>query len=161
MKPGIAKTWLGADRVAALLFLLVVAFYGWQTWQFTATMQSDVVGPSFYPRVLALAGLVLGLMLLFKPAASAAGEDSDAPPPQRDLGAVAPALLLLGYVFALQQAGFPLATVVFLAVSFRLLGEGNWWRAAGWSLMFTATIFAIFYYGLGLKLPLGPLVFLK
>ena len=128
MKPGIAKTWLGADRVAALLFLLVVAFYGWQTWQFTATMQSDVVGPSFYPRVLALAGLVLGLMLLFKPAASAAGEDSDAPSPQRDLGVVAPALLLLSYVFALQPAGFPLATVVFLA-------SGCWARGTGGALL--------------------------
>jgi len=161
MKPEAEKSWLSADRVAALLFLSVVAFYGWQTFQFSATMQADVVGPSFYPRVLALAGLVLGFLLLLRPAVTEAGEEADAPLPQRDLGAVAPALLLLAYVLALQPAGFPLATAVFLAVSFRLLGEGSWWRAVCWSVMLTVAIFAIFYYGLGLKLPLGPLAFLK
>jgi putative tricarboxylic transport membrane protein len=152
------KRWrrLSADRVAALLFLALVGIYGWQGTQFTAALQVDVVGPSFFPKVLTAAGVLLGLFLI----GSATGRQSESErdkPRRDDRAALTPAALLLGYIIAFEPAGFPLATFVFLIMGFKYLGYPSWSGAAAWGLTVTALAWLVFYVGLDLRLPLGPL----
>ena len=64
--PSGVKAWLSGERITALLFLGLVAIYGWEGSKFTAALQVDVVGPSLFPRILTVAGLLLGLILLIK-----------------------------------------------------------------------------------------------
>jgi putative tricarboxylic transport membrane protein len=141
--------WLTADRVAALLFLAVVALYGWGSTALSAALQVDVVGPGFFPKILAVFGLVMGLLLLFQREARRKAECGSA-----DSGSaftsLLPALLLLGYVLALEPVGFPLATLVFLTVTFRYLGHPGWLSASLLSAVVTAVIFGLFFVGLDL-----------
>jgi len=152
--PGI-KAWFSGERIVALLFLGLVALYGWEGSKFTAALQVDVVGPALFPRILTVVGLLLGLTLLIK--ATRRKTEEDGMGAGQHLIVLAPVLLLLGYVLALEPVGFPLATAVFLAVSFKYFGQPSWKGAILYSLVITASIFLLFYYGLDLKLPLGPL----
>lgn len=158
--PAKRRTRLSADRIAALLFLAAVAIYGWQGAQFTAVLQVDVIGPSFFPKILTAAGVLLGVLLLVSGTEQKATTSGDAPA-RGEFVALAPAALLLAYILALEPAGFPIATVVFLAAAFKYLGHPSWAGAVVYSVVATAVTFLVFYVGLGLRLPLGPLGFLK
>lgn len=149
------KAWFSSDRVAALLFLVVVALYGWQGSKFTAALQVDVVGPTLFPGILTAAGLVLGLVLLVN-APRRRPEDA-AEGLRGQLVVLTPVLLLLGYALAFEPAGFLVATVVFLTVSFKYFGQPTWPGALLYSLCITAVVYLLFNYGLELKLPPGLL----
>jgi putative tricarboxylic transport membrane protein len=149
------KKFFNADRIAALFFLVLVALYGWQSTQFSTALEVDVVGPSFFPRILAVFGLVLGILLLIGRADETSGGGNEGTPSQ--LVAMTPAALLLGYVLVLEPVGFPIATVVFLAATFRYLGYPSWKGALLLAAIITAVIFGLFYIVLDLRLPLGVL----
>lgn len=153
--PSGINAWFSGDRVAALLFLALVALYGWEGSKFTAALQVDVVGPTLFPRILAVAGLLLGVILLVK--APRRQADEKAIGAREHFAVLVPILLLLGYALALEPAGFPLATAVFMAVSFKYFGQPSWKGAILYSVAITLIIFVLFFYGLDLKLPLGPL----
>jgi putative tricarboxylic transport membrane protein len=153
--PSGVKAWFSGDRIVALLFLGLVALYGWQGSKFTAALQVDVVGPALFPGILTVVGLLLGLTLLIRAPRREAEEGTMGA--RHHLVVLIPVLLLMGYVLALEPAGFPLATAVFLAVSFKYFGQPSWKGAILYSLTITAVVFLLFYYGLDLKLPLGPL----
>ena len=145
--------WLTPDRIAALLFLAAVALYGWGTTTLSAALQVDIVGPGFFPKILAVFGVVLGVTLLFQRGKQRRSTDEDS---GSGFTSLLPALLLLlGYVLALEPVGFPLATLVFLAVTFKYFGHPGWLGASLLSAVITVAIFVLFYVGLDLKLPLG------
>ncbi len=143
-----------ADRLTAILFIGFVAVYGWDGARLTASLQVDVIGPAFFPKILAALGLVLGILLFVRAAPRAAAPQDDAESGS-DLAALVPAALLLAYVLAFEPLGFPLATVVFLAVSLRYLKHPGWPSAIGISIAITAALWGLFSTALGLKLPLG------
>ncbi len=72
-----------------------------------------------------------------------------------------PAALLLGYVLVLEPVGFPIATLVFLAATFRYLGYPSWKGALLLAAIITAAVFGLFYIVLDLRLPLGVLAGLR
>lgn len=161
MKP--VATFLSPDRIAALLFLALVALYGWDASNLTASLQADAIGPTFFPKILTALGLLLGLLLLLRASPRQAAEKAElsdaaqtaASSRGSDLKALAPAGLLLAYVLAFVPLGFPLATALFLLAAFRYFRHPGWLSAALYSLVLTAALFALFRYGLALKLPLG------
>lgn len=147
------KAVLTADRVAALMFIALALLYGWDAARLTPSLQGDVIGPTFFPRILTVLGIVLGVLLFLQGAPSKA---KNAPEGSgSDLIALVPAAMLLVYVLTLEWLGFPLATALFLVVTFRYLGHPGWLGAAGYSVVITAAVFVLFYFALGLKLPLG------
>jgi len=152
-RPERMKKVLTADRLAALVFMLLVLLYGWDASKLTASLQGDVIGPTFFPKILTVLGIVLGVLLFLQGAPGkpegASGESGS------DFAALVPAVMLLVYVLSLEWLGFPLATVLFLAVAFRYLGHPGWPGAAGYSVVITGVVFVLFYFALGLKLPLG------
>lgn len=142
-----------ADRVAAIVFLAFVAAYGWEGARFSAALQVDVVGPAFFPKILTVAGAVLGLVLLL-------GRGEAQKEPEQDgagshLTALVPVLLLLAYVLLLVPVGFPLATTAFLTVTFRYLGVPSWGSALLYAVAIMAAAFLLFHVALEVRLPLG------
>jgi len=148
---------LNADSTAALVFLAVVALYGWEGARFSAALQVDVVGPAFFPKILTVTGLILGVLLLFGRAPDAERNQEAAARAGTHLIALAPALLLLAYVLLLVPLGFPLATTAFLAVTFRYLGHPGWKGALLFAVVITAAAFSLFHMVLEVRLPLGVL----
>jgi putative tricarboxylic transport membrane protein len=147
-----ASRFFSADRIAALIFLVLVAVYGWEGSRFSAALQVDVVGPALFPKMLTVAGFMLGVALLIGRGEekSGAGESW-----KSHFQALAPVLLLLGYVLALVPVGFPLATTVFLTVTFRYLGHPTWRGPLLLATVITAAAFVLFHVMLEVRLPLG------
>lgn len=146
---------LGGDRIAALLFLGVVLIYGWGGTQLTASLQGDVIGPAFFPRLLTVLGILLSVLLLVQGAHAAkkdkAGDEGS------DMTALVPAAMLLAYGLVFEPLGFLLATPLFLVIAFRYLGHPSWAGIFGYSAAVTAVVFGLFQYLLDIRLPLGPL----
>lgn len=146
---------LTPDRIAALLFIAATVVYGWQGAKFTAALQADVIGPAFFPKILTGAAVILGVILLFQRGGKKLEEEDRGD--RHYIAVLTPLVLLLAYALAFEGLGFPLATVMFLTVCFRFLGQPAWAGAFGWAVGITAVIFVTFQYALDLKLPLGLL----
>lgn len=146
---------LGGDRIAALLFLGVVLIYGWGGTQLTASLQGDIIGPAFFPRLLTALGILLGILLFVQGVPSA--KKAKAEDEGSDITALVPAAMLLAYALVFETLGFLLATPLFLVIAFRYLGHHSWVGIAGYSAAVTAVVFGLFHYLLDIRLPLGPL----
>ena len=130
---------MALDRWIALVFIAFCAAYGYLAF-FTMDellppfMQRNPVWPSTFPKILAIMGIVVGLIVLF---GLEHHETKDAEPDAAEINYrrlheynLGQALALLGlmvvYAFALRPAGFLLATTIFLAGGSAILGERKW-----------------------------------
>ncbi len=155
---------LGGDRIAALLFLAVVLVYGWGGTQLTASLQGDVIGPAFFPRLLTVLGILLGILLFVqgvpavkKDKAGNEGNEVEEGGKGSDITALVPAAMLLAYALVFESLGFLISTSLFLVITFRYLGHPSWAGIVGYSAAVTAVVFGLFHYLLDIRLPLGPL----
>ncbi len=126
---------MGLDRYIALIFLLVCAIYGYTAF-FTMDhglapiMQRNPVWPSTFPKVLSVAGILVGLWILL--GFEKSGTSSKAEIDYRRLTdyKLGQAILLLAlmvvYALVLRPAGFLLATALFLILTSAVLGERRW-----------------------------------
>ena len=129
---------MALDRWIALIFVLFCCIYGYAAF-FTMDqllppfMSRNPVWPSTFPKVLAVLGIIVGLVVLLgfeKPSGStqpAAGDIDYRRLWEYNIGQ---ALLLLGlmvlYALMLRPAGFLLSTTLFLAGGSAILGERRW-----------------------------------
>ncbi len=127
---------MALDRWIALIFVTFCCIYGYAAF-FTMDqllppfMQRNPVWPSTFPKVLAVLGIIVGLIVLF--GIEKADETSKEPSPTdinyRNLREykVGQALMLLGlmvfYALMLRPAGFLISTTVFLVAGSAILGE--------------------------------------
>ena len=129
---------MALDRWIALVFIIFCCIYGYLAF-FTMDdllppiMRNKPVWPSTFPKVLSIAGALLGLVVLL--GLEGKGEDKD--PAATDIDYrrltdyhLTEALLLLGlmvlYAISLRSAGFLPATILFILAGSFILGERNW-----------------------------------
>lgn len=131
---------MALDRWIALIFVALCCVYGYVAF-FTMDqllppfMQRNPVWPSTFPKILAVAGIIVGLIVLSGVEKPQPGDD-DAPSPTainyRRLTDyyLGQALLLLGlmvaYALALRPVGFLISTTLFIVLGSFILGERRW-----------------------------------
>jgi putative tricarboxylic transport membrane protein len=129
---------MALDRWIALVFIAFCCVYGYAAF-FTMDqllppfMQRNPVWPSTFPKVLAVLGIVVGLVValgLEKPSGTEEPSAVDINWRRLHEYNLGQALLLLGlmvvYALALRPAGFLISTTVFLAGGAAILGERRW-----------------------------------
>ena len=124
---------MALDRWIALVFLLLCLVYGYTAFfvmdaGLPPFMQRNPVWPSTFPKVLAVCGVLVSLVVLFGFEKGAGepkqGEIDYRRLAQYDVGrAVALLLLMAGYAFTLRPAGFIASTILFLVLAAAILGE--------------------------------------
>jgi len=126
---------MALDRWIALAFVAMCCVYGYAAF-FTMDdllppiLQRNPIWPSTFPKILAVAGIIVGMLVLFgpKPATKEKVED-DAVIDLSRLGdyhiwqAASLLLAMVGYAIVLRPFGFLAATVSFLVVGAAILGE--------------------------------------
>ena len=130
---------MALDRWIALIFVLFCCVYGYAAF-FTMDqllppfMQRNPVWPSTFPKVLAVLGIAVGLVVLL---GIEKGATDDGAPSATDINyrrlheyKLGQALMLLGlmvaYALLLRPAGFLLSTTLFLVLGSAILGERKW-----------------------------------
>jgi putative tricarboxylic transport membrane protein len=142
-----------ADRIWGMVILLFGGVYLVEGIRIPPAAIGDPLGPRTFPTVLGVVLLVCGAILLCRP--------------QRRKAAVierklfVPVMLLAGllvaYALSLAWLGYPLATILFMIIAARMMGE----RSLAWSLPiavgFSVGIYLVFMRLLMIPLPPGLL----
>ncbi|WP_026379464.1 tripartite tricarboxylate transporter TctB family protein [Afifella pfennigii] len=153
---GILAHALTGERLLATLFLVLSISYGLGTFSFYRTLSSDVVGPAYFPRILAVIGVALALVYL---ARSRLERREEKPfEAQRIMaslvGELWPVVLVLAYALLLTPLGFIPSTLLFFAATMIALGEPIR-SAVLYALVVTAALFFLFFVFLQAELPMG------
>jgi len=156
---------MALDRWIALIFVTFCCAYGYAAF-FTMDqllppfMQRNPVWPSTFPKVLAVLGVIVGLIVLFGVEKS---DNSEKEPSATDINYrrltdynLGQALMLLGlmvaYALMLRPAGFLLATTVFLVAGSAILGERKWHIMVPVALLATGFVWYLVQEVLGIFL---------
>ncbi|WP_404383820.1 tripartite tricarboxylate transporter TctB family protein [Caenispirillum salinarum] len=155
---------LSRDAVAALCFLALSVAYGWHAGsiQLFPGQEFEPFTPRTFPYALAVIGIVLSLAQLFtvmrKPKA---GEKHGKPESWAgfDWGRVAALVVaMVAYGAAFKPLGFIIATSLFLAAGYLILGERRWTVVLGASVPVAVVFWALMTQVLGLYLDPGALI---
>lgn len=152
-------------RVAAVVVTAVGAVLLWQSLQIRAPAGYSAVGPMFFPIVVSVALILLGLWFVVRTTVlldvdlveQAAKEDA-----ATHWGGTGLLLgVLLAYAFTLEPLGYVLATVVFLPAAARILGSRALIRDVAVGIVISVSMYYAFTRPLGIRLPggvLGPVL---
>ena len=144
-----------ADLLIGIALLILSAFYYQASFQIVRGFASDLLGPTFFPRLLAAALAVLATTLIVR---AASGRSDPAPLPAIRVRLFWSTLgLTLAYVLLLPRLGFLIATPLLLGAVIWLLGLRRWATLAGAAVGFTLALYLVFARALHVLLPLGPL----
>ena len=130
---------MALDRWIALIFVTFCCVYGYAAF-FTMDqllppfMQRNPVWPSTFPKMLAVLGVVVGMIVLLGIEKT---PDSDKEPNATDINyrrlheykvgqALALLALMVAYALLLRPAGFLISTSAFLIIGSFILGERKW-----------------------------------
>lgn len=155
---------MALDRWIALIFIAFCCIYGYAAF-FTMDhllppfMQRNPVWPSTFPKMLAVMGIVVGLVVLF----GVEGTNADADPSATDINyrnlgqykvgqAVSLLALMVAYALLLRPAGFLLATTGFLVAGSTVLGERKFHIMILVALLATAGVWYLVQEVLGIFL---------
>jgi len=126
---------MALDRWIALVFVAMCCIYGYAAF-FTMDqllppfMQRNPVWPSTFPKILSIAGIIVGLIVLL----GLEKQDGEKEPSATDINyrrlgqyntwaAVGLLVLMVAYALALRPIGFVAATILFLTLGATILGE--------------------------------------
>lgn len=138
-----------SDRLTGLLIAILAVWYGWTATGFEEGF-GDPVGPSAFPKLLAVPMGVFALYLIVRPDPEPhwpAGR-----PLLRQIGMIG---ALVGYPLILEPLGFPIATTL-AAFVMSLLLNGPRRAAAISAVAVSIGLFVTFDQVLGLHLPMLP-----
>ncbi len=163
------RKFLTSDRLAAIVFAVVILAYGYEAMQLEATLEGDVIGPSFFPKLLVVFGLGLAAIQFFAwraPPPKDEGADSVSEKAEpgifqnlaKQLDDLLPLALMVAYVALLFPLGFIISTVLYTTATMKLLRQPTWFGAFGFAALLTGLVFVVFQLILGIPLPVGTLL---
>lgn len=141
-----------ADRVAGVVAIVAAALIALEARTFTVRFLTDPIGPKALPLLVAALFATAGVALIARPA-------PDPPWPSVAVwgrGAVA-VVGFLTYASVLPLLGFFLATTLVVA-ALAVLFRGPPRRAMVAAAAYSAALYVLFAYVLGLSLPIGSLL---
>lgn len=155
------RHWLGL-RLAALVVLGIGVVALTQAFGIRESAGYSVVGPRFFPMVIAMGLVLWGLAFLVRttPLApdEALAEQAAAEEAATHWATVLTIMsLLVFYVFALGPLGYTLATALFFPVAARVMGSRNFLRDLLTGIVLGLVIYIVFTRFLGVRLPAGLL----
>jgi len=157
------------DGIAALAWIAFGGFLFWQSFLLLGIEEDSArgaFGPAFYPRLLAVLLMALGIALLIKDIRnrrSVAVNNTNETYARTPLGlsglglSITAFIGLLLYTYLLDKIGYLLVTPLMLLGLMVLMGERRWLMIILWAIGFSTGLYLLFRYGLRVILPEGLL----
>ncbi|GDY24860.1 MULTISPECIES: tripartite tricarboxylate transporter TctB family protein [unclassified Agarivorans] len=143
------------QRIGGLIFLLFSLFYGYFSYDIALFpgAEYEPFTPRTLPQFLALSGVICSVILVIT-----GGADFRASIKHLVWQPVAKLLAaMFAYGLLVNWLGFVLATIIFLVVSFRIMGETKHKKAAAIAVIFTLVFWALLTQILDIYLEPGQL----
>ncbi|MFD2371480.1 tripartite tricarboxylate transporter TctB family protein [Brevibacillus sp. GCM10020057] len=144
------------DRVGSILFALIGALFVVESRSISASAYGSEVGPNIFPFGLGIILILISLRLFWESLkqktsrAAAAGERRN----YRRFILILLATVL--YVCLLEPLGYVIATFLFLAFAFRVMGSSSIAKTLVVALAFSASVYYVYVYLLKGTLPEFP-----
>ena len=151
-----AQRAIGGESIIVTCFVVLMTVYLYESFYLIPTMMSDYVGPSMFPQIIAITGLILAGIYFFQLRTRGSEEPTEGGPAtlRGELSNLAPIGPILLYVLLLEPIGFLFATVLYIFVAMLVYGR-SWRESLIYSLTLSITFFALFYYALLAQVPMG------
>jgi putative tricarboxylic transport membrane protein len=165
-KPKNSHSFLSADRLAAIILVVVMFIYAYESLQFEKALDSDVIGPRFFPLLLALMGITLAIIqFLYSRTPATGGESSRSDSFEAGklrnffnrIDDLLPLIMLVIYVILMFSLGFILTTFLFGVVTLKLMHQPTWRGASVSSAALTLSVYVVFKILLAIPLPVGTI----
>lgn len=142
-----------ADRIVALVLVVLGMWVFWQASQITF-FSDELLGPSFFPKFLAVFLIFLGLLLLLRTflVSEFSKIDVDIQGSGKILAVILASVI---YLLTLTSVGFLITTPLLMFVLMMLLTRGNLLIKIGFSVLFPLVAWMIFKEFLKIPLPWG------
>lgn len=137
------------DRIAGGV-LAVLAIAAWFQAGTFVTNFRQAIGPNVFPQLISIPLAVLSIYLLLRP-----GYNERWPQLAALMRQLALVIVLIGYAYILEPAGFVPATIVSTALLTRLFGA-HWKQALISSVILAVMLYLLFEFALGIPLPNIP-----
>jgi len=147
-----------ADRVIFVCIIVLAAVYFWATAQIPSLEIGDPLGPKAFPRLLGVALLVTGGMLLLEMwrARGTQAKEAAAIPDRRIVGVIAAVVVwTAAYFVAFEPAGYVIATTIYLVPLTAYFNRGRWVMNVTTCVLFALVSYIMFTKMLGVSLAKG------
>lgn len=149
---------VGGESIIVTCFVVFMAAYLYESFFLVPTMMSDYVGPSMFPQIIAITGLLLAGLYFFQLRTQGSQDPDGGPSTWRDeISNLAPVGPILLYVLILEPLGFLFATAIYIFIALLVYGR-SWKESLIYAVTLTITFFALFYYALLAQIPMGWLI---
>lgn len=149
-----------SNLVTGLIFLALSVFAYIEARGMVAKLASDQLGPSFWPKILSIAMMILSVILIIQSLLAKQPADAKAPFDVKSEGfrrvvKICGLMILFGAL--IYAAGIYIGMLVMLPLCMFLHGERNKKILAGLTVLIIAFIYVTFDIGLKVPLPMGLL----
>jgi putative tricarboxylic transport membrane protein len=147
-----------ADRVIFVCIIVLAAVYFYATAQIPSLEIGDPLGPKAFPRLLGIALLFTGAMLLFEMWRSRDNgkTNESAAPDRRVIGVIAVVVAWTAVYFVIfEPAGYVIATTIYLIPLTAYFNRGRWVMNVTTCVLFALLSYIMFTKMLGVSLARG------
>jgi putative tricarboxylic transport membrane protein len=147
---------IGGESIIVICFVVLMSLYLYQSFYLIPTMMSDYVGPSMFPQIIAVTGLILAGIYFYQLRSSGSEAPKEGGPAtlRHELSNLAPVGPIILYVLLLEPIGFLFATVLYIFIAMLVYGR-SWLESLIYALTLSIAFFSLFYYGLLAQIPMG------
>jgi putative tricarboxylic transport membrane protein len=147
---------IGGESIIVICFVVLMSAYLYESFYLVPTMMSDYVGPSMFPQLIAVLGLILAAIYFFQ-LRSAGSEEPAAGGPtglREELSNLAPVGPIVVYVLLLEPIGFLFSTALYVFVAMLVYGR-SMIESLVYAVSLSIAFFVLFYYALLAQIPMG------
>jgi putative tricarboxylic transport membrane protein len=147
---------LGGESIIVICFVVLMSLFLYESFYLVPTMMSDYVGPSMFPQLIAILGLILAGIYFFQLRSAGSAEPAEGGPAglRDELSNLAPVGPILLYVLLLEPIGFLFSTAIYIFIAMLVYGR-SWQASLIYALTLSISFFALFYYVLMAQVPMG------
>lgn len=139
------------DRYAGIIFLLIGAWFIFESQKISSSAYGSNVGPDIFPTVLGIFLIILSVVLLYETTKYTDGGKKQSKGDYKRFLFILVAVIL--YILLLEPIGYVITTFIFLLFAFQVMERGSWIKSIIISAVFSIGIYYLFVNVLQGSLP--------
>ncbi|MBF4695298.1 tripartite tricarboxylate transporter TctB family protein [Fusibacter ferrireducens] len=153
------------DFLTGIISVVVGIIYGVLSYNIKRSPMGNPLAPSMFPLILAACMIIFGVILILKSdleSTKRAFQKSKEMATENDRHSqrmiAATVVASLVYALILERFGYVISTVIFMMAMLTITNGQKWVKNSIVALLFSGIVYYIFFYLLGISLPMTPFI---
>lgn len=153
------------DFLTGSISVVLGVIYGFLAYTLKRSPMGNPLAPSMFPLILAACMIIFGIILIFrsdidstKRAFQKIKETSTANDKLSQKMIFLTVLASLAYALILEHFGYVISTILFMMAILTITNGKKWVKNSIVALLFSVVVYYIFFYLLGISLPMTPFI---